>query len=65
MVAPAGRAVLHERILLEAKRILLYTDHTVARVAHMTGFEDPAYFSRFFAQRTGQSPASWRKLQAG
>lgn len=66
--ARAGRtasAVLHERILLEAKRILLYTDHTVARVAHMTGFEDPAYFSRFFAQRTGRSPASWRKLQAG
>lgn len=66
--ARAGRTaseVLHERILLEAKRILLYTDHAVARVAHMTGFDDPAYFSRFFAQRTGQSPAAWRKAQAG
>jgi len=62
--ARAGRTateILHERILLEAKRYLLYTDNGVAQVAHMTGFEDPAYFNRFFARRVGISPGQYRK----
>ena len=64
--ARAGRTateILHDRILLEAKRLLVYTDHPVATVAHMTGFDDPAYFSRFFAQRAGTAPALYRKTQ--
>lgn len=65
--ARAGRTattILHDRILLEAKRLLVYTDHGVARIAQMTGFDDPAYFSRFFAQRGGISPAGYRKARA-
>ncbi|MTH77150.1 helix-turn-helix domain-containing protein [Paracoccus aestuariivivens] len=53
--------LLHQRILLEAKRYLLYTDNSVAQIAHMTGFDDPAYFNRFFAQRAGISPGQYRK----
>ncbi|MDS9469090.1 helix-turn-helix domain-containing protein [Paracoccus sp. MBLB3053] len=60
----AGRTaseILHERILLEAKRCLLYTENSVTQIAHMTGFDDPAYFNRFFARRTGVSPGVYRK----
>jgi AraC family transcriptional activator of pobA len=53
--------VLEERLLLEAKRNLTYTNMTVAQVAYYLGFTDPAYFSRFFSKLAGESPAAFRK----
>lgn len=53
--------VLEERLVLEAKRSLMYTNMTVAQTAYYLGFGDPAYFSRFFSKHAGQSPASFRK----
>ena len=53
-------AVLHDRVVLEAKRNLVYTSMTVAEVAYRLGFSDPAYFSRFFAARVGRSPSDYR-----
>lgn len=50
----------HERVLLEARRLLAYTPATVVEVAHELGFEDPAYFSRFFTKLAGQAPSSYR-----
>lgn len=62
--ARAGRTaseLLYERIVIEAKRYLVYTESSVAQVAHLTGFDDPAYFNRFFAQRVGIAPGAFRK----
>jgi AraC family transcriptional activator of pobA len=56
----SAQEVLHARVLLEAKRSLVYTSMTVAEVAYSLGFADPAYFSRFFARRAGVSPAAYR-----
>ena len=53
-------AMLDERALLEARRLLLYSNLSVAEVAYAIGFEDPAYFSRFFTRHSGQSPRDWR-----
>jgi AraC family transcriptional regulator, transcriptional activator of pobA len=53
--------VLEDRLLLEAKRNLTYTNMTVAETAYYLGFTDPAYFSRFFSKHAGVSPASFRK----
>jgi AraC family transcriptional regulator, transcriptional activator of pobA len=53
--------VLEDRLLLEAKRNLTYTNMTVAETAYHLGFADPAYFSRFFSKLAGESPASFRK----
>jgi AraC family transcriptional activator of pobA len=61
--APPLRLV-HERMLLEAKRALIYSSMTVAEVAYHLGFEDPAYFSRFFAKAEGQSPRAFRASRA-
>ena len=52
--------LVQDRLLLEAKRALLYSNMTVAETAYYLGFEDPAYFSRFFAQREGVSPRTFR-----
>ena len=58
--------LLHERRLLEARRLLAYTDAPVAAVARDLGFDDPSYFSRFFTRRAGCAPQDWRAmLQTG
>ncbi|RUM06124.1 helix-turn-helix domain-containing protein [Rhizobium chutanense] len=50
-----------ERRLLEAKRLLMFTVRSVEDIGREIGFEDPAYFSRFFRKRTGEAPATWRR----
>ncbi|MDB6091742.1 MAG: AraC family transcriptional regulator [Gammaproteobacteria bacterium] len=56
--------VLEDRLLLEAKRNLTYTNMTVSETAYYLGFGDPAYFSRFFSKHAGESPAAFRKRMA-
>jgi AraC family transcriptional activator of pobA len=56
--------IVHARILREAKRRLLYTSASVSEVAYALGFDDPAYFTRFFSQRTGTSPRAFRASSA-
>ncbi len=61
--ARAGRTaseLLYDRILIEAKRCLLYTEMTVAEIGHSIGYDDPAYFNRFFSQRVGRPPGVYR-----
>jgi AraC family transcriptional activator of pobA len=53
--------LVQRRLLLEAERQLRYTSMPVTQVAYHLGFEDPAYFSRFFTRRTGQSPSRFRR----
>ncbi len=55
------RQAVGERRLVEAKRLLLFTIRAVEDIAYDCGFNDPAYFSRFFRQSTGLSPAMWRR----
>jgi AraC family transcriptional activator of pobA len=55
--------LMHQRVLLEAKRNLVYTSMTVSVVSYTLGFSDPAYFTRFFKRQTGLSPKDFR-LQA-
>jgi AraC family transcriptional activator of pobA len=52
--------LIQDRIVIEAKRILIYTDATVSAAAYRLGFDDPAYFSRVFQKRTGLSPRAFR-----
>jgi len=52
--------ILHARLLLEAKRLLLYSNITVTEAAYDLGFSDPAYFSRFFTRGCGLSPRAFR-----
>ncbi|AYZ14629.1 AraC family transcriptional regulator [Chryseobacterium arthrosphaerae] len=49
------------RILLEAKRLLFYTDKPVKEIAYDLGYEDPAYFNRLFTGKTGSTPANFKK----
>lgn len=57
--------LVHERLMLEAKRLLAYTHLTVAETAYELGFADPAYFSRFFSEHAGEPPIAFRRRMAG
>lgn len=52
---------IKNRIILEAKRKLLYTDFSVKEIAFDLGFNDPAYFTRFFTKATQKSPLQFKK----
>ncbi|WBV59487.1 AraC family transcriptional regulator [Chryseobacterium camelliae] len=49
------------RILLEAKRLLFYTDKPMKEIAYDLGYEDPAYFNRLFTNKIGSTPANFKK----
>ncbi len=51
---------IHDRLLLEAKRLLVYSSFTVSEIAYQLQFQDPSYFGRFFRQRAGESPGAFR-----
>ncbi len=53
---------IKNRIILEAKRKLVYTDFSVKEIAFDLGFNDPAYFTRFFTKATQSSPLQFKKL---
>lgn len=60
----AGRSaleVVQDRLLLEARRRLIYIEAPVSMLAYELGFKDPAYFCRFFKKRTGLPPAEFRR----
>ena len=52
--------IINQRLVLEAKRDLVYTTLTINQISDRLGFSEPAYFSRFFKRCTGQSPKQFR-----
>jgi AraC-like DNA-binding protein len=53
--------LLQERLLLEAKRLLVHTDLTVAQVAARLNYVDGSYFNRFFKKAAGLTPEQFRE----
>ena len=53
---------IQQEVLLEAKRLLYYSDLNVKQIAYELGYEDPSYFSRFFRRAAGVSALEFRAL---
>lgn len=53
--------IIKDRIILEAKRLLIYTSLTAKEIAYQLGYEDPAYFNRTFVQKVGSTTSDFRK----
>jgi AraC family transcriptional activator of pobA len=54
------KELIVDRVMLEAARLLRYTEQTVGEIAHRVGFADPLYFSRAFKRRHGEAPQAYR-----
>ncbi|MCW2985477.1 MAG: cupin protein [Conexibacter sp.] len=63
LVAVTGRAtkeLIVERVMVEAMRLLRFTDATVGEVAFRVGYGDQLYFSRAFKRYAGRAPQAYR-----
>lgn len=56
-----GTQIIHDRIILEAKRLIIHSEHTIKEIAYELGFSDRPYFSRFFKKQTGQTAEEFQK----
>ena len=52
---------IRSKTLIEAKRLLLYTNKNASEIAYDLGFVDTAYFNRFFKREAGMAPIQFRK----
>lgn len=52
--------MIHARLAREASRWLVHVAAPVSRLAFELGFDDPAYFCRFFKRHTGLTPREYR-----
>ncbi len=55
--------VIRNRIMLEAKRLLILPDWTISQVAYELSFNDNSYFTKFFKKVEGKTPEEFRKSQ--
>lgn len=55
--------IINDRIFLEAKRLLAYSDKNINEIGFELGFEDPSYFVKFFKRYMKMSPGDFRKIE--
>lgn len=55
--------VIQNRIMLEARRLIRYTDQNVSEIGYELGFNDVQSFSRFFKKHEGCSPTEFKTLK--
>lgn len=53
--------LISERVILEAKRLICHSDNSLVSISEILGFNDYAYFSRHFKNKTGIKPIDFQK----
>jgi len=57
------QTLIIERVMLEAKRLLLHSDMSVQQVASLLGCEEPSNFTKAFRKATGETPSGFRRAR--
>lgn len=55
--------VIHNRVIMEAKRMLLYTDKPAKEIGYHLGYSDPAQFSKLFKSHTGMTTSAFKRTK--
>ncbi|MBK6643621.1 MAG: AraC family transcriptional regulator [Bacteroidetes bacterium] len=53
--------LIHDRIILEAKRLLYHSENSIKEIATELNYKDPSYFGRFLKTHSGSTPDQFRK----
>ena len=59
-IGKTAKDVIQERVFLESKNLLKYTEMDISRVAYTLNFSEPTHFTRFFKKYAGQTPLQFR-----
>ena len=54
--------IIRERIILEAKRLLMHTSLNISEISYKLGFQDNSYFGRYFRKAVGTTPQKFRSI---
>jgi AraC family transcriptional activator of pobA len=54
--------IIQERVIMEAKRLIFYTDKTAKQIAYELGFEDAGTFGKFFKRHSGVATSDFKRL---
>ena len=55
--------LINDRIILEAKRMIRYSDLRIKEIAFDLGFKDDSYFAKLFKRNVGMSPVEFREKE--
>jgi AraC-like DNA-binding protein len=61
----SAKVLIDRRLALEAARLLIHTDASIAEIGHQMGFSESTNFVRFFARMLGATPARFRHEKLG
>jgi len=59
-VGKTALEMIHARIILEAKRLLKYSDHSIKEISFFLNFDDPSHFGKFFKSKVDLTPKEYR-----
>lgn len=63
LIGKSAGDIIRNRVLLEAKRLLVNSNQNISEIAWQLKFEDNSYFSKFFKKNEGITPDEFRKLK--
>ncbi|WP_236652815.1 helix-turn-helix transcriptional regulator [Chitinophaga vietnamensis] len=61
MLGRSAGEIIRDRVLLEAKRLLINADVPISSIAYQLNFQDNSYFTKFFKKYAGVTPEEFRK----
>ena len=61
LIGQSAGTVIRDRVILEAKRLLVNPELSIAAIADILNFKDNSYFTKFFKKYTETTPETFRK----
>jgi AraC-like DNA-binding protein len=55
--------LLGDKLILEAKKLLVNSSMSIKEILYSLNFKDPAYFNKFFKNKAGETPSQFRIRQ--
>ncbi len=59
-VGRTAKHLIEDRLMLEARRLLTFTNLSVKEIAHRLGYQDPSHFSKIFKKKTQTTPQDYK-----